>query len=829
MKKRKILVALLASLCVSAGAAGLAACSDNKDYHDPALYAAYQAYVRAAGDNAMTYEDWFADIMNKLLKGGLDGAQGPQGEPGDDGVDGIDGEDGVGIEDVNIIDIDGKDYFEFIFTSGKIVRIPVDGEGEKIVTPSFTIKAIDNNGDPVANAYFRVGYDAGNYMTEYLPNATAIRTNNKGIGIGYAWLKEGVDEYRVSTSDPLDINLVEAVPKGYSVSFEEFGYSTMTRGNDGNYTVTVNFKIDNSWAALFDESENLVYRRYMTDLGDESNGYEYRGDPTNPDDITVEYEPMVKRVNKNKYNYFTFSPYSDVMGSSDVSDTVMNKNFAKARTAALGVYRIRWTANNSAANVTLNYFNFFRGNYAQRNDDGSPADTLVTMHSGNMPTDSNLLNERYEQYKYYNGSTALNYSAWLLEYEKTFSGSNYVDVEVTTDQASAVYSLGFISDMKCNVTITVERIGDVATWTEQSSKYPMPENEPKAENKTGSVKDVPLNSTIVKGSDNYYHVGTADGPVVYVQLTKPTRVNNENSMVWLSDYEIPPSTPFESARKATKFIFSRDEFDEESNSGVHIHTDYSAVVQGYGQLANNDGLYPVNDLLKTILENFCTEYYDESTGTNWTNYEYYWIAACQYYGPVPNGSQEAPYDLSTGSNTVTLGSGTTYVSFRTTSAGYYSFSAKGATINATDATEINGVYYVKISAYSEYVFSVSGSGSATVNVSTINASRTIQYSMEESVEKGTAEHPFTAYGTGVYLVNISHNAYDSRLAFDLTAMETGTYSIKIVGSNTAEVLDNNYASLDGKTITLYEDAATRFWLDDSTGSASFFLVITRVS
>ena len=116
MKKKKLLLALLASACIAAGASAFAACDkDSGDTHDSALYAAYQTYKESV-DNPMEYDKWLADILDKLANGGIEG---PKGDKGDTGAA------GKGIKNIELLeDSEGK-YFRFTYTDDttKDVRI----------------------------------------------------------------------------------------------------------------------------------------------------------------------------------------------------------------------------------------------------------------------------------------------------------------------------------------------------------------------------------------------------------------------------------------------------------------------------------------------------------------------------------------------------------------------------------------------------------------------------------------------------------------------------------------------------------------------------------
>lgn len=119
MKKKKVLLALLASACVAASAMAFAACQDNgnQSANDPALYAAYQTYAADKTD-PMSYDEWVANIIDQLKNGGI---QGPKGDRG---------EEGVGIKDVNIVEKDGKLYFRFTLSNGSEVDVLIDNSVE---------------------------------------------------------------------------------------------------------------------------------------------------------------------------------------------------------------------------------------------------------------------------------------------------------------------------------------------------------------------------------------------------------------------------------------------------------------------------------------------------------------------------------------------------------------------------------------------------------------------------------------------------------------------------------------------------------------------------
>lgn len=822
MNKKKILMALLASACLSAGVAGVAACKTEPTYAtDSAIYNIYSRYCEEAennGESPKSYEDWLLSVLNST------GLKGEQGDPG------------AYIDSVSIVTVDGKQFYEFKFTNNKIIRIAVEGD-ERQVSSSFTITAVDQKGNPVKDAYFNIGYyDSKEYSSMYLTKdgtfvpesnraqAYAMKTNSKGIATFYAFLEKNDLALSIypASAESINIEGVTAKPNGYD---ENFGTTDgmknfsipLIKDSEGNYTAKANYILSNSWQTLYDPNNDLRYKRYAEN-------------PYNPDTVKVEYSPYVKYAVKDRYNYFTFAPYrANIPSTGDPDIDQINEVASKL---ASGKYRISWTASNKDVNVDLKYYNFYAGNYFSFNEDNSPSESLVIQRSGTAPTDENILHETYN--KYGSGS----YEDWVKSYKATFSGGNYVDVEITTDNSRAALSFAFIADSNCNVTISVERTADAAVWTNEEKTVDMPAGASREIDQVGTVKDVPLDSEIVKGADGYYHIGTDNGPIVYVQLTKATRVDSD-SMKFLAAYPIenPSADPNAPSQSLTGTIFSytTDEFNEETNSGVHIHTDYSPVVLGYSNLVNSDGLYRVNDLLLEVLKRYCTRL------PNYSNYKNYWVAACSYYGPVADGTQNAPYEveLSDGKFTGTLNSsGTTYFSFKPSNTTYYAFStSNGTELIINDAElKLDDAYYKRLNALEEYVFSVKGTGSVTLNIKEYNSSNTIEYwseinAADREVEHGTPQSPIVYNRPGVYLVHIDHTAYKNpiSLRYAITIMGgDGTYKISVYNSDNAVILDANSQSLIDKNFVVTYGSQIDITVD-CPNDGYFFIKITKVS
>ena len=110
MKKSKIFAALALSACMALGTFGFAACSPKGDNNgggsnsgytqetDDPIMKVYKAYVTSAqanGEEPMSYDDWYADLLaNAKGDKGDKGDAGEKGDKGDKGEDGAAGKDG---------------------------------------------------------------------------------------------------------------------------------------------------------------------------------------------------------------------------------------------------------------------------------------------------------------------------------------------------------------------------------------------------------------------------------------------------------------------------------------------------------------------------------------------------------------------------------------------------------------------------------------------------------------------------------------------------------------------------------------------------------------
>ena len=164
-----------------------------------------------------------------------------------------------------------------------------------------------------------------------------------------------------------------------------------------------------------------------------------------------------------------------------------------------------------------------------------------------------------------------------------------------------------------------ERV-DVET-KETLSQYP--------EETTGlDLVEAPYDSTIVYNpTDRFYHIGSADGPVLVVKLTsKPDRLFEDASFRTAND-ELP----------AMYYLtFTKD-------NGTLYYKDYNTLIdEVYPEYVNSDGVYGVTEELKEFLYYYIVKQNNDVNVDADVPKEQRWLAPCYYYG-YQAGTAENPY------------------------------------------------------------------------------------------------------------------------------------------------------------------------------------------
>lgn len=190
--------------------------------------------------------------------------------------------------------------------------------------------------------------------------------------------------------------------------------------------------------------------------------------------------------------------------------------------------------------------------------------------------------------------------------------------------------IGIDSTNAAECVLTIERMGD-AEWT--ISDEPWTEYQLKKEItpftldlKSGqklTYVDITASTDTYKivysESDGYYHLGTADGPVVYIDLGK--NAPNASLQVIIMGDGAAGGAPI------------RKYFYDENGEFVKKE-DYTEILMDYFDCMDETyGVYPLNDDLIYIIQNGCSGWWDSSSPNfifDGCNPELGWLFACCY-------------------------------------------------------------------------------------------------------------------------------------------------------------------------------------------------------
>lgn len=194
------------------------------------------------------------------------------------------------------------------------------------------------------------------------------------------------------------------------------------------------------------------------------------------------------------------------------------------------------------------------------------------------------------------------------ETEKGVTVSVRPDMISTGNTGTAVLVIGVdAAEGMTSTTLVVERIGEYVKtisdepWTEVATTHtPTPFTFP-----GGTLTYVDINEPdaskyeIVKGGDGNYHLGTADGPILYVNLGKDSPVESLQVI-------IQGSGSFGGAPIRKYFYDENKEFVKKE--------DYTNILTTYFENMDQDvGVYPLNDDLIYMIQQGCGGWWDETS------------------------------------------------------------------------------------------------------------------------------------------------------------------------------------------------------------------------
>lgn len=140
------------------------------------------------------------------------------------------------------------------------------------------------------------------------------------------------------------------------------------------------------------------------------------------------------------------------------------------------------------------------------------------------------------------------------------------------------------------------------------------------------------------GGDGYYHLETADGPIVYAKIASPCRFLD----VAFPDIEMMGSKALTLSNGKENFKLMIEGYAKIKSTGFYLTNEEKAICEkypiGYSEVCNSDGAYPVNAEIKEFLQKYSTQqrFFADGNGRI-ENQGYYaseedqWLFACGYY------------------------------------------------------------------------------------------------------------------------------------------------------------------------------------------------------
>lgn len=412
--------------------------------------------------------------------------------------------------------------------------------------------------------------------------------------------------------------------------------------SDANGTVTF---------AQFEPTENIVYRIRIADFGtNESNrslpshysstSMFYAFDENNTAQVALTYDPasfdplnvpqltysrvpgnsgpeetkqpLQLTVKANETSYFYFTPYvTPKTVSTDETNPETGEKYTEAealtktqeiinaaQTTASGKYEIGFTHTGSGK-VTLARYLGSRSNLILNTDKPKPGKYVV------------------------------------LDETDSDAQTPTLKLHLQTSLVTAEHIFGITAAADGTVTVSAERTADALTPEKIDGTANIDlTNITEYGDYTGedSLIDVPVNSgtEVVKNTDGTYRWGNEDGPVVHVQLQRPMVRLGEKSIKAWRENEVFDGSGKPIAMGDAAYRFTKQKMSDTEEGIVESVTsyNYTGLVDAYAAKVNADGVYPVNDDIKTFLQLFCEKSANSTTAPR----DRLWLLACQMYG-----------------------------------------------------------------------------------------------------------------------------------------------------------------------------------------------------
>ncbi len=493
----------------------------------------------------------------------------------------------------------------------------------------------------------------------------------------------------------------------------------------------------------------------------------------------VDETPCKFNVLTQGYTYLTFSPYVapetvEITDSNEAEARAeIQRRINNATDVATGQYKITVSANKG---TPILYHFIATDSYAVTKEDGVPAG--FNLASGKAPNDA-----EEDKYSGEDGSLTFNLSSGVVR-------GNLI--------------LGVYSEYKCEVTLSVERIGD-SIETIYNTIYVQPTETLSVWTNPNSQEELtlmPLDGSIqtyYNSQDGFYHVNSVDGPYLLVNFNKAIERSSSDSIV--------------------QILTTSDSVNRVVQNSKYNYTnyDYSKFIADYSRYCNSDGVYRVNKELYDFLQIYSTKTLNYSSLRNRA-----WLNPCQYYSPVGglpligDGTDASPFKLLFGTNTVDMSSlqGSAVLSYKATKDAWFIIETSANVLIPNDVlgqTEINGKYYVELSSDKTYKFIISGN--ETSYLFDISEVTKLRATVDGTTTTGTNEtNALMQRGIGVYEVIIDSNIAPDGLfiKYKIALGGDGNYSFNIFGAENAQLVYDSQIYNSSSSLQLNIASSTEY-------------------
>lgn len=219
-------------------------------------------------------------------------------------------------------------------------------------------------------------------------------------------------------------------------------------------------------------------------------------------------------------------------------------------------------------------------------------------------------------------------TAYENEVQTSYVGNTYVYHIIITPVNGGELSYPATLDVK------ITRTGDASEERTIETTEMTTENTTAFGDQSGTLTWIALDGTqdvVYNETDGFYHMGTADGPVLVVAVNRNIRDYDYNfSTIEYLLYENEETTISDEKQRNELTLYDTED--------SYIRWNYSEFVAAYKLLANSDGVYGVNGEWKLFLERFAACKFESTFGQLSAHEDqltaaegYEWLFACGYY------------------------------------------------------------------------------------------------------------------------------------------------------------------------------------------------------